>query len=82
MSMRFPRCLNRTSVGLKHDHLRRGENGKGMPQSNQRGIETVVGLGFWEAEDLPQSNQRGIETLFRFPSQGSGQNASIEPAWD
>ena len=33
------------------------------PQSNQRGIEIIVGLGFWRSDDLPQSNQRGIEIL-------------------
>jgi len=30
----------------------------------------------------PQSNQRGIETILRRHRDGSGPQASIEPAWD
>jgi len=54
--------LNRTSVGLKLISISHLLVQDGMPQSNQRGIETsgatVVGALLYS----PQSNQRGIET--------------------
>ena len=53
-----------------------------MPQSNQRGIETLLNLD-WQVVVLPpQSNQRGIETENREFLRRSNAAASIEPAWD
>ena len=54
--------LNRTSVGLKHEHSHYKGMISRMPQSNQRGIETHPGSGLSGADPGPQSNQRGIET--------------------
>ena len=57
-----PGGLNRTSVGLKQLVHQGLDVLQGLPQSNQRGIETQEldpGLG---NESRPQSNQRGIET--------------------
>ena len=53
-----------------------------VPQSNQRGIETL-----WDRREEalifgPQSNQRGIETAELGEKSWAGWQASIEPAWD
>jgi len=57
-------CLNRTSVGLKPGRTKSEFQLLPRPQSNQRGIETGVGVKYADGEAVPQSNQRGIETLF------------------
>ena len=56
------RGLNRTSVGLKRGSPWDPPGGAKLPQSNQRGIETVAVLVGLVAGLGPQSNQRGIET--------------------
>ena len=74
--------LNRTSVGLKRNRFGEKATVRMMPQSNQRGIETIELPHRPFSSRMPQSNQRGIETSelecgSRLPPQ-----ASIEPAWD
>jgi len=53
-----------------------------VPQSNQRGIETVSFCPIWSRVSRPQSNQRGIETAERSEITIKVDGASIEPAWD
>jgi len=54
--------LNRTSVGLKPVRPHRLLLDPGLPQSNQRGIETRTRGSAERGDSEPQSNQRGIET--------------------
>jgi hypothetical protein len=54
--------LNRTSVGLKPLSNSNWAADRPAPQSNQRGIETIVGAQIVSHRCVPQSNQRGIET--------------------
>ena len=70
-------------MGLKHNIT--VQDGKPVcePQSNQRGIETVVPEGGRRGQPEPQSNQRGIETILTWSDwQEMKAQASIEPAWD
>ena len=55
--------LNRTSVGLKHYKGIFERFSPFVPQSNQRGIETLMfDCSITNVLRWPQSNQRGIET--------------------
>jgi len=54
--------LNRTSVGLKLSVLEKAFAISFLPQSNQRGIETMERNIVINQRGSPQSNQRGIET--------------------
>jgi len=60
--MSAPACLNRTSVGLKPGPSRAAGLLPSAPQSNQRGIETIISPMSHPRGSWPQSNQRGIET--------------------
>ena len=53
-----------------------------MPQSNQRGIETLLAMMAPAHLGRPQSNQRGIETSMISLTVSWMRSASIEPAWD
>ena len=57
--------LNRTSVGLKPDGKAQCPLQTFLPQSNQRGIETLYHSRPKAPNALPQSNQRGIETYVK-----------------
>mgnify|MGYP006977951887 CR=1 FL=1 len=61
-AMQWAQGLNRTSVGLKPRSHTVCPESHPRPQSNQRGIETLIGLLFAAVVAVPQSNQRGIET--------------------
>ncbi len=63
ISRYYPARLNRTSVGLKPTISHHCMLPLPLPQSNQRGIETIPIVDSPDPADRPQSNQRGIETL-------------------
>ena len=70
-----PLCLNRTSVGLKPAHPEPREEPPRAPQSNQRGIETLL-CNFERVPGGPRLNRTSVGLKREIPA-----NAHFSHFW-